>query len=359
MKILYIMHIEWGWIKQRPHFIAEELDKKHQVRVLTEFSYRNKNKTSNPTSVKHSILWNLPLRKKFKILGRLDILLNKKLIALLCFFHKYDFIWVSHPSHLFYIDQIGLPIIYDCMDDHTGFHVDADEIKNLRTIEDCMFSLAAHTIFSSSRLQEINKSRVRKSTVIRNGISPSIVVYENDVILNDQSNSPESMIYFGTVSSWFDFEVVKRIVENCPNLIVKIIGPIEIEDLYEHERIIFLGPMDHRTLMEYSKSADYFIMPFILNELILNVDPVKIYEYVALGKPIVSIYYQGLDNFIPFVNFYRNFGDLDQICEKINCGELDAAPFQERVQFLSKSTWAARCDDINIILDKEKSVKNE
>ena len=48
MKILYISHVTWGWMKQRPQFIAEQLAKKNQVDVYyrkilnPKLSYMNK-----------------------------------------------------------------------------------------------------------------------------------------------------------------------------------------------------------------------------------------------------------------------------------------------------------------------------
>ena len=39
-KILYLMHVPWGWIKQRPHFIAENLSKYYKVNVFYKKAYK-------------------------------------------------------------------------------------------------------------------------------------------------------------------------------------------------------------------------------------------------------------------------------------------------------------------------------
>ena len=46
-KILYVMNVEWNWIKQRPHFIAEGLSKNHHVEVLYRYWYNRKGLTLN------------------------------------------------------------------------------------------------------------------------------------------------------------------------------------------------------------------------------------------------------------------------------------------------------------------------
>ena len=47
-KVLYVMHISWGWIKQRPQFLAEELAKYYEVDVFYRMSNHNK-EDENPS----------------------------------------------------------------------------------------------------------------------------------------------------------------------------------------------------------------------------------------------------------------------------------------------------------------------
>ncbi len=50
--ILYLMHIPWGWIKQRPHFIAEILSNFYSVNLFCEKG-REKNNITKSTKKKH------------------------------------------------------------------------------------------------------------------------------------------------------------------------------------------------------------------------------------------------------------------------------------------------------------------
>ena len=54
--------------------------------------------------------------------------------------------------------------------------------------------------------------------------------------------------------------------------------------------------MNHKSLIKYAKNADFFIMPFKLNNLTIGVDPVKLYEYIAYSVPIISVYYEAYTN---------------------------------------------------------------
>ena len=60
-------------------------------------------------------------------------------------------------------------------------------------------------------------------------------------------------------------------------------------------------------------------MPFKLNDIIRDVDPVKLYEYISMGKPVISVYYKEVNQFRDFV--FSTFPDeliriLDALCKK-------------------------------------------
>ena len=77
-KVLYLMHVPWGWIKQRPHFIAEGLNKDYEVRVVFNKNYRMSS-VNNDTTIHIVGLLKLPF-------GRI------KIISKLNYFHSVGFL---------------------------------------------------------------------------------------------------------------------------------------------------------------------------------------------------------------------------------------------------------------------------
>ena len=58
------------------------------------------------------------------------------------------------------------------------------------------------------------------------------------------------------------------------------------------DKVIFHGPIEHSRLIENKELYDVLIMPFIRNELIESVDPVKLYEYIAFenqSSPCITL----------------------------------------------------------------------
>jgi hypothetical protein len=84
------------------------------------------------------------------------------------------------------------------------------------------------------------------------------------------------------------------------------------------------------------------MLPFRVDELTRAVDPVKLYEYVALGKPILASYWPALERFAPFVTFYR---DTTQLVDLVRRRDVPAPPPAEaRAAFLGPQSWRARAE---------------
>lgn len=97
--------------------------------------------------------------------------------------------------------------------------------------------------------------------------------------------------YYGALASWFDYALAKKIAATGRYSLV-LIG-IKYDDSYDSqlrgtENVYFLGPRDYRVLKYYARAADVLIIPFIQNELTQSTNPVKLFEYMALQKPIVT-----------------------------------------------------------------------
>ena len=96
-------------------------------------------------------------------------------------------------------------------------------------------------------------------------------------------------------------------------------------------------------------------MPFKLNDIIEDVDPVKLYEYISMGKPVISVYYKEVDRFGSYIYFYKSLQDYNEILHEIfteNFAKYDTFMQQE---FLNANTWAERYSNIEkAMIDLEK-----
>lgn len=97
--------------------------------------------------------------------------------------------------------------------------------------------------------------------------------------------------YYGALASWIDYELLQMIAGSGKYSLV-LIG-VKYDASYDQnmrgaKSVDFLGPRDYRVLKYYAKAADVLILPFLINEITRATSPVKLFEYMALQKPIVS-----------------------------------------------------------------------
>lgn len=97
--------------------------------------------------------------------------------------------------------------------------------------------------------------------------------------------------YYGALAKWFDYELVKKIAETGKYSVV-LFG-IKYDESYDEningqENIYFLGPRDYKILKNYAKKCDILTIPFKINDITRATSPVKVFEYMALNKPIVT-----------------------------------------------------------------------
>ena len=101
--------------------------------------------------------------------------------------------------------------------------------------------------------------------------------------------------------------------------------------------------MDHNDLMQYASKADAFIMPFVVNELIEGVDPVKLYEYMFFDVPVISVFYEELLHFQDHIHFYNNHEEALNLCNIIFSKNYEPS---DRNIFLQSSSWRSRSSKI-------------
>ena len=82
-------------------------------------------------------------------------------------------------------------------------------------------------------------------------------------------------------------------------------------------------PVEHRPARAGDGERARAVLPFRVDELTRGVDPVKLYEYIALGKPVVASHWPGLDRFGGFVTFYR---DAEHLVDLLRWRSLVAPP---------------------------------
>lgn len=367
MRIIYLMHISWFWAKQRPQFIAEHLSKENKITVYypQQFVKKEKNIENLNTNLKIKNFKRIPGAYKIKVLG----VINDLIVAcqLWSDIRKADVVWVTHPFLyrflIFFNFKINVKLVYDCMDDVLEFPDIVNNVSRLKSMLDLEKELVGRSsfIFSTSHyLSEKLKKRYGSDLnlmLVNNAINIDSFNKKSQkelpqVIDNCFRDDCINIVYLGTISSWLDLDLIKKSIDIYDKLNYILVGPSEVS-VKNEERLSFPGSIKHELVPALLKRADVLTMPFILNELILAVNPVKLYEYIYSNKPIICIRYQETEQFSPYVMLYNNEDEYMKKMQQIVTGDFPKSDIESNQSFVKNNSWNKRVETIQECLIKE------
>lgn len=350
MKILYLMHVDWNWIKQRPHFIAEKLvENGSEVEVYYQQCFNKKLLTTNARE--NFIIKGIPRLplSRFSVIEKINTFIYERFLANRLSQEIYDYVYLTHP--ILFSKKINVPIIYDCMDDVLEFSSELNKKKELFILEKQLVQHSSYVFFTSEHL----KNTVLKRYSLDNVCEKFFV--NNNAIELPKTHILESIklggsdrikfVYIGTITEWFDFNLLETLDKKKYEF--HLFGPVYNTSTDRQENLIFHGSVSREKIFSLMQAADILIMPFRVNRLIESVNPVKLYEYIFSCKPIISVKYGESLKFSDYVYLYedgdaKSFQDCVKKIEangmKCKTSETDCKNFAEN------NTWNSRALEI-------------
>lgn len=361
-RILYVMHVDWRWIKQRPQFLAEAIASTHDVLAMYRVNPRRGGFPANRSPVARLPLLPIPSARR-PAFAYVDAPAQRTWLAVVARVFRPDVVWLTHPLLLSYLPSSlnQVPLVYDCMDDALGFTGDSRAFERIRRLERQLVQRSSLTLCSSDHLCTVVTERhapvdSTKVMIVRNGLSDELLNRTDDgcgascaeeSVRSGASGRPIRVAYVGTIAEWLDTHAILRCLDAIDRLEIDLIGPVAAPRV-AHPRLRYRGVVDHASLVTEVRQYDALAMPFIVTDLIRSVDPVKLYEYLAFGKEVISVRYDGLDRFAPYVHFYQTPEDLVRLLRRLRDGALPLRNQASTVRpFLARNTWAERARDIN------------
>lgn len=144
-----------------------------------------------------------------------------------------------------------------------------------------------------------------------------------------------------------DWELILKCINYNRKVQFHLWGPVRCNNIPKNPNIIFHGVVEHERIYDEIKDTDCLIMPFILNDIIYAVDPVKLYEYISFGKCIISIKYPEVERFIDFVWEYESDIEFIELVNRLTTGELQPKYSEkQQIDFINNNTWESRVSEI-------------
>jgi glycosyltransferase involved in cell wall biosynthesis len=201
--------------------------------------------------------------------------------------------WTFIPSSADVAGSLGERlVIYHCVDEFSKF-TGADEAAILK-MERALMEKADMVVVSSSRLYETKSPYNANTFLVTHGVD---VAHFRDACRQeipapaDCADLKGPVIGFvGTVADWVDLEVIRYLAASRPQWSLLLIGDIQTNTsaLRELSNVHLLGRRSYQSLPAYCKTFDVAILPFVVNELTVAANPLKLREYLAAGLPVVA-----------------------------------------------------------------------
>lgn len=182
-------------------------------------------------------------------------------------------------------ERLNVPIVYDCMDDHAGFSTNHAPMLQA---EQALMGAADLCVASSQVLFDKLAAASSRVVLVRNAVD-----YEHFCRVPARvPAAPVVVGYYGAIADWFDSPLVAGIAARRPDWRFVLVGSTFSADLAPFEglaNVEFTGELPYEALPEAIANWSCCIIPFRRNPLTEATNPVKVYEMLAAGKPVVAV----------------------------------------------------------------------
>lgn len=349
--VVYVSYFDYySPIPQRPNHMFDILAERGYPCVFCSWKYENPRKNLHiiPTAWLKYIL-HANISKVFDV--------------------PFGYPYADIPNFFQYINDKSL-VIYELIDD---FDLLMDE-KIIKQAKDMFTKLVKREntfVFASAKkLCKIAEDMgTPKSRLFLNQNAVNVDDFANtnaavpDVMKTILSKKKPIIGYYGALTaSWFDFDLFKKLVEKNQQYEFVLMGlkyadknmdktEQYFSELSKFDNFTYIPPVKYNEIPSYAKCWDVATIPFQINEITLGTSPVKLFEYMAMGLPIVTTP-------MPECKLYKSVfiaKDSDEF-EKQIASALNAKNTKKYQETLSReaseNTWGARVDDMIKIIEK-------
>lgn len=253
---------------------------------------------------------------------------------------------VQHPFWYPLAQQIpNSQLVYDCMDHHEGFENTGKEVIAL---EHNLFRVADLTVTTSGFLDDIVAKHTPRREIIRNAGEYEYFAKTPRTIYRDAQNR-KIIGYYGAIAEWFDIDLIRQLSLRFADCLILLVGADTVNaktQLKAQKNIVFVGEAPYQELTHYLYAFDVCLLPFKVIPLILATNPVKVYEYLGAGKPVVAVDVPEIKQFGDLVRVGKNHEHfVEQVAAELSAPASDTA-ISVRKAFAEQQTWHHRARDL-------------
>lgn len=242
-------------------------------------------------------------------------------------------------------------IVYDCIDEYSSYVDNPRYQEYIKNVERWLCE-NADIVFTVTKNLRDEKRRYNKHTYhVPNAVDLSYFNADSqrNPALSDMSQVRRPILGFiGLIDQVMstDIELLHYIASSHPEWSIVLIGRIAgnlAQDFLGLKNVHFLGVKKVEELASYIRNFDVCLMPYLINDFTRNNSPLKLYEYLALGKPVVTTDIPACEEFRDLIMVSS---DKDEFVSNISRAleENDGAAIERRILAARENTWERRVE---------------
>jgi glycosyltransferase involved in cell wall biosynthesis len=376
MDILTVMYAsEWEGIQHRPHHFAKRYAAKEQTNVLyveppVSLLAPLKNRRAAEQWERHrqgvrkqgeglyvySLPPVLPFANQYRFVNRRNLKkIARDLERVLTSFHFARLVLYAFlPNAADLVSCIPFDkVIYDCMDDYASFTGLIDP-KVVRQMERELIIRSDVCFATANQLLEERKEWNENFHLVPNGVEYERFSVKPKEPAEDIRQIDGPVVGFiGTLSDWVDIELMAKVAGKMKHVSFVWVGPshTNVDSLRSQKNVHLLGPKPYEDLPAYIHHFDVCVIPFKINQLTVNVNPVKMYEYFATGRPVVSAPLPEVKKYEGIVEIAETKEEWVDAIEKA-LSEDSVEKSQARKQIAQENSWEARWEKVDGLIER-------
>jgi glycosyltransferase involved in cell wall biosynthesis len=266
-------------------------------------------------------------------------------------------LWLVRP------DQDDVPghwneklCVYQIVDEYSGYPgLTPERRQKVQDRERRLIARADVVLVTSPPLLEAKRQYNSRTYLVPNGVDFDAFsrAWTQPVEPDDVKDVPRPRIgYVGAVNNKVDFALLRELVRLRPDWSLVLVGPgpllenAEAVALCRDPGVYWLGKRDVSLVPHYMLSLDVCLMPYKLNEWTRHIDPLKLYEYMAAGRPVVSTPIPAVEPFAEWVSVADGTEAFAAAVEEA-LQQDDLASQERRRGVAARHTWDARVELIS------------
>jgi glycosyltransferase involved in cell wall biosynthesis len=235
--------------------------------------------------------------------------------------------------------------VYYCVDDFA--HWPGHDKDYITSLEDELCRKADIFVATSQKLYERLQKTGKPTHLLTHGVEVehfSNLPAEEHPCLKD---IPEPRVgYFGLIDERMDQILLYEVTRELPDVSFVLTGRVETDcsRLQEQKNVYFTGPVTYQELPAVLSGWDVCMLPYKVNELSKSINPLKLKEYLASGRPVVCTPLPALSDLAEYICFVSSEKEWRKALKDLMFKKSDSNHDKERGAFVLSEGWTYKAE---------------